>query len=91
MGGSVGVINTQLSHLPLSRYGNRGRTVHVDIHLDIRKITDVRVESSVQPRIFVVNRARISVASISARITAWLLVSRISEREVYCGYSWLYG
>jgi len=47
-----------------------GRTVRVDIRLDIRKIKDVRVELSVQPRISVLNRAPISVAPISARISA---------------------
>jgi len=60
-----------------------GRTVRADIRLDIRKITDVRVESSVQPRISVVNRAPIFVAPISAWISAWISVLRISESEVY--------
>ena len=70
-----------------------GRTVRVDldIRLDIRKIKDVRVELSVQPRMSVLNRAHISVAPISARISAWISVLRISERGFYCGYPWLYG
>jgi len=68
-----------------------GRTVRADIRLDIRKIKDVRVELSVQPRISVLNRAPTSVAPISARISAWISVLRISERGFYCGYPWLYG
>jgi len=48
---------------------NSGRTVRVDIRLDIRKITEILVELSVQPRISVVHRAPISVAPISARIS----------------------
>ena len=67
-----------------------GRTVRADIRLDIRKIKDVHVELSVQPWISVINRAPISVAPISARISAWMPVLRISEREVYCGYPWWY-
>jgi len=59
--------------------------------LDIRKIKDVRVELPVQPQISVLNRAPISVAPISARISAWISVLRISERGFYCGYPWLYG
>jgi len=55
-----------------------GRTVRADIRLDIRNITDVRVELSVQPRISAVNCAPKTVAPISA----WILVLRISEREV---------
>jgi len=34
-----------------------GRTIRADIRLDIRKITDVRVELSVQPRISTVKSA----------------------------------
>jgi len=49
---------------------NPGRAFITDVRLDIRKITDVRVELSVQPRVSVVNRAPISVAPISARISA---------------------
>jgi len=37
-----------------------------------RKITDIRVKLSVQTRISVENRAPISVASITARISAWI-------------------
>jgi len=68
-----------------------GRTVRADVRLDIRKITDDRVELFVQPRISVVNRAPKSVAPISAWIFAWISVLRISERKVYYGYPWLYG
>jgi len=57
----------------------------------IRKIKDVCVELSVQPRISVLNRTPICVAPISARISAWISVLRISERGLYCGYLWLYG
>ena len=64
-----------------------GRTVRADVRLDIRKITDVRIELSVQPRISVIDRAPKSVAPTSA----WISVLRISEREVYYGYPWLYG
>jgi len=39
---------------------NPVRTVRADIRLDIRKITNFRVELAVQPRICVVNRAPIS-------------------------------
>jgi len=73
------------------RLGVPGRTVRADIRLNIRNITDVRVELSVQPRISAVNCAPKSVAPISAWISAWILVLRISEREVYHGYPWLYG
>jgi len=62
-----------------------------DIRLDIPKTTDVRVKLSVEPRIYIVDRAPISVAPISARISAWILELRISERKVYYGYPWLYG
>ena len=72
-------------------YGYPGRTVRADIRMDIRKITDVRVELSVQPRISVVNRAPISAAPISVWISAWISVLRISEREVYRGYPRLHG
>ena len=75
----------------LVKFGSPGRTVRADIRSDIRKIKDVRVELSVQPRISVLNRAPISVAPISARISAWISVLRISERGFYCGYPWLYG
>jgi len=62
---------------------NPDRTVRADIRLDIRKITDVRVELSVQQRISVVHRAPKCVAPISAWISSWISVLRISEREVY--------
>ena len=39
-----------------------GRTVRADIRLDIRKVKNVRVELSVQPRISVLNRTPICVA-----------------------------
>jgi len=68
-----------------------GRTVRADIRLDIRKITDLSVELSMQPRISVVNRAPKSVAPLSAWISSWISVLRISEREVYYGYPWLDG
>ena len=45
----------------------------------IRATTDIRSK----PRTYTV-----SVASISARISAWISVLRMSEREVYCGYPW---
>jgi len=67
------------------------RTVRADIRLDIRKIKDVRVALSVQPRISVLNRAPVSGAPISAWISAWISVLRISERGFYGGYPWLYG
>jgi len=69
------------------------RTVRADIRLDIRKIKNVRIELSVQSRISVLNRApkSLQLAPISARISAWISVLRISEREFYCGYPWLYG
>jgi len=71
--------------------GDPGRTVRADIHLDIRKIKDVRVELSVQSRISVLNHAPISVAPTSARISAWISVFWISECGFYCGYPWLHG
>jgi len=73
------------------KFEHPGRTVRADIRLDIRNITDVRVELSVQPRISAVNCASKSVAPKSAWISAGISVLRISEREVYHGYPWLYG
>jgi len=83
--------HSKLSQKALKKGENPGQTVRADIRLDIRKIKDIRVELSIQPRISVLNRAPISVAPISARISAWISVLRISEREFYCGYPWLYG
>jgi len=57
-----------------------GRTVRADIRSDTRKIKDVRVELSLQPWMSVINRAPISVAPISARLSDWIWVLRISER-----------
>jgi len=59
-----------------------GRTVRLDIRLDSRKITDVLVELSAQPRISVVNRAPISVPPIRTDIRLNLGVTNIRARSL---------
>jgi len=88
---AVVYMNPQIQLIADLPWTNPGRTVRADIHVNICKSTDVRVELSLQPRIPVVNRDPISIAPISARISARISVLRISECEVHCGYAWLYG
>ena len=70
----------------------RGGSFRADIRLDNCKLADILVGLLVQPRVSTVNRARIPVALISARISSRISVLRISNNcEVWCGCPWLYG
>ena len=66
LGGPMSVLGMKVRH--------PDRTVRADIRLYIRKITDVLVELSVQPRISGVNRTPLYLAPISARISDWISV-----------------